>query len=128
MGRLRRLVLWVVGGLLLTGATLTCCVLPTLLVLVGAGSVVASLIQLVPGLVAVSEHSWVVFVLAGTLLTINSVQLRRSRHAPCPADAVLAERCRRARIWARRIHTTALVVYGSSLIVTFVVPRLLLNH
>ena len=125
MGRLRRLVFWVLGGLLLSGATLTCCVLPTLLVLLGAGSVVATMIQLMPSLVVLSEHRAAVFVLAGVLLLINSVQLQRHRTAPCPADPQLAARCRQTRCWAARIHTAALVGYSGSVLITLVLPQLL---
>ena len=125
IGSLRRLMLWTVGGLVITGATLTCCVLPTLLVLVGAGSVLATLIQHMPSLVGLSEHSSWTFALAGSVLAFNTVQVQRSRSSPCPADPVLAERCARARRISRQLHRFTLVLYGASLLVTFVLPRLL---
>mgnify|MGYP006272394073 CR=1 FL=1 len=124
-GSLRRLLLWSIGGLMITGATLTCCVLPTLLVLVGAGSVLAAMIQTMPGLVSLSEHSTWTFALAGTVLAFNTLQVRRSRTSPCPADPVLAERCSRARRLSRQLHRFSVVLYGASLLVTFVLPRLL---
>jgi|688.fasta_scaffold163596_4 hypothetical protein len=125
MAGLRRLVVWMVSGLLLTTATLTCCVLPSLLVLLGAGSAVASLVQLLPGVVLLSEHARWVFGLAGALLLFNSLQLRRQRRSACPADPALARRCQRARAWARVLHQIALALYGVALLVTFVLPRLL---
>ena len=125
MGSMRRLLLWASGGLLVTTATLTCCVLPTLLVLIGAGSAVAAMIQAMPGLVAVSDHSSAIFVIAAALLTINTIQLRLARHAPCPRDPVLAQRCQQTRQLARRLHHSALTLYGTSLLITVVLPRLL---
>lgn len=125
MARLRRLVLWVVSGLLLTTATLTCCVLPSLLVLLGAGSAVATLVQLLPGVVLLSEYSRWIFGLAGALLLFNTLQLRRQRRSACPADPALARRCQQARAWAQGLHRIALVLYGTALLVTFVMPRVL---
>ena len=125
IGSLRRLLLWTVGGLVITGATLTCCVLPTLLVLVGAGSVLATLIQHMPALVSLSEHSTWTFVLAGTVLAFNTVQLDRSRTSPCPSDPLLAQRCGRVRRLALQLHRFTVVLYGASLFVTVVVPKLL---
>lgn len=125
MARLRRLVLWVISGLLLTTATLTCCVLPSLLVLLGAGSAVATLVQLLPGVVLLSEYSRWIFGLAGALLLFNTLQLRRQRRSACPTDPALAQRCQQARAWAQGLHQVALVLYGTALLVTFVLPRLL---
>ena len=127
MGSLRRLVLWTVGGLVVTGATLTCCVLPTLLVLIGAGSVVATLVQTLPAVVTLSEHSGWIFVLAGCVLAFNTLQLRRSRSSPCPADPVLARRCSRARRLSQLLHRFSVALYGGSLLVTVVLPRLLFH-
>ena len=52
--------------------TLVCCALPALLVSIGAGAVMASLVSAVPQLVWISEHKIPLFVFAGLLLLIRA--------------------------------------------------------
>src|SRR5579863_5915425 len=53
--------------------TLLCCALPSLLVLLGLGATVASVLSLVPWLVALSHHKNWVFIVAGVLISGNLV-------------------------------------------------------
>lgn len=73
--------------------TLLCCALPSLLVLVGLGTTVASFLSAVPWLVTLSRHKNWVFFIAGVLIGGNflytyAVAPRlRLAGAACPADA-----------------------------------------
>ena len=58
--------------------TLICCVLPIVLVALGAGSVVASLVSTAPWLVALSRNKEWVFLVAGGLLAVDYWILYRS--------------------------------------------------
>ena len=58
--------------------TLICCALPILLVALGAGSVVASLVSAAPWLVALSRSKDWVFLVAGALLAADYWILYRS--------------------------------------------------
>jgi len=51
--------------------TLVCCALPALLVSIGAGAVMASLVSAVPQLVWISEHKIPLFVFAGLMLCLS---------------------------------------------------------
>ncbi|MDQ6677246.1 MAG: hypothetical protein M3Z09_08110 [Acidobacteriota bacterium] len=53
--------------------TLLCCALPSLLVLVGLGATVASVLSAVPWLVSLSHHKHWVFIVAGLLITSSFV-------------------------------------------------------
>ena len=91
-------------SLLASSGTLLCCALPALLVALGAGTTLASLIAHVPQLVWLSEHKAGIFLLATVMLATAGCMQWRVRCLPCPADPVLAAACRRTR-------RTALVVY-----------------
>jgi hypothetical protein len=84
-------------ALLTSSATLVCCVLPALLVALGAGAVLAGLVGSVPQLVWLSEHKALVFGAAAAMLVVAGITLWRSRTLPCPADAAQALACRRLR-------------------------------
>ena len=51
--------------------TLLCCALPSLLVALGAGAVVASAVSALPWLVFLSHHKGWVFIVAGILIALN---------------------------------------------------------
>lgn len=85
------------GTLLASSTTLVCCVLPAVLVSVGAGSVLVGLVSTFPQLVWLSEHKVAVFASAGLLLAASGVLLWRARRMPCPADPAAALSCTRLR-------------------------------
>lgn len=77
--------------------TLICCALPALLVSIGAGAVMAGLIEAVPQLVWLGKHKAAVFGVAGALLVISGLWQWHARTLPCPADKAQAAACARAR-------------------------------
>ena len=54
-------------------STLICCALPSVLVLLGMGSTVASLLSAAPWLVSLSRHKIWTFTIAGTLIAASFV-------------------------------------------------------
>ena len=62
------------ASLLASGSTLICCALPALLVTLGAGATLSSLVAAFPALVWLSEHKGLVFGTAA-LLTLLGGQL-----------------------------------------------------
>lgn len=111
------------GALLASSATLVCCVLPALLVALGAGAALAGLVTAVPQLVWLSEHKGLVFGVAGTLLFASGVTLWVNRHAPCPADPKLANACKRLRRLSRVIYGLAIASYLLGSTFAFLLPR-----
>src|SRR5438477_1164196 len=54
--------------------TLLCCALPSLLVLLGLGATVATVLSSVPWLVSLSHHKVWVFAVAGVLIGLGFIQ------------------------------------------------------
>jgi hypothetical protein len=99
------------GALLASSATLVCCVLPAVLVALGAGAALAGLVTAVPQLIWLSEHKSLVFGVAGGLLAISGIALWAGRRAPCPADPALARSCRRLRRISGVLYAAALISF-----------------
>ena len=106
---------WV--SLFTSAGTLVCCALPSLLVLVGLGATVASLLSAAPWLVTLSQHKGWVFAGAGLLMALNVVYVYgltprlRAAHRTCPSDDAgspcgPAERFTRVMLW------TSVALYG----------------
>ena len=99
--------------LLTSSSTLICCALPALLVTLGAGAVLSSLISAVPQLVIFSEYKPEVFGLAFLMLASNGIWQWRHRHAPCPAglSAEQAADCGRTRQLSQRIYLVSVGLF-----------------
>ena len=83
--------------LVASSGTLVCCVLPAVMVSLGAGAALAGLVTAVPQLVWLSQHKGMVFGVAAAFLALSGVLLWRARRLPCPADPALARTCARLR-------------------------------
>src|SRR4029077_14477336 len=105
--------------------TLLCCALPALLVSLGAGAVLASVVTAVPQLVWISEHKIPLFAFAGFLLALSGSSAYRNRNAPCPADPTQAKSCMRLRRWSARIFYFSAVVYAIGFFFAFLVSRII---
>lgn len=92
-------------------STLICCALPSLLVAIGAGSTLVSLITHVPWLVTLSEYKEITWTIAGVLLFINGLWMWQTRNAPCPIDPILAKKCTQARTVSRTLWIGSLAIY-----------------
>ena len=115
-----------IGALLASSATLVCCVLPAVLVAIGAGAALAGLVTAVPQLIWLSEHKPLVFGIAGALLAVSGVALWFGRRAPCPADPRLALSCLRLRRVSVIIYAVALTCFAAGATFAFVLPSLLI--
>jgi hypothetical protein len=113
------------GTLLASGATLLCCVLPALLVALGAGATMVSVVTAVPQLVWLSERKGLVFGSAGVLLLVSGILNFRARRMPCPANPAAARACTRLRRGGAALFGVALVAYSVGAIFAFVLPRLI---
>jgi hypothetical protein len=101
------------AALVTAGSTLVCCVLPAVMVALGAGAALAGLVTAVRQLIWLSAHKALVFGIAAAALVASGILLHRARLAPCPADPALARTCARLRAlshwtWAIAAATTAL--------------------
>lgn len=105
-------------------STLICCALPALLVAIGAGAALSSLVSNVPQLVWISEHKGPVFGAAGVMLLLAGIMQWQARNAPCPADPQLAATCQRTRRNSRRIYWLSLAIFAIGAWFAFVAPLL----
>ena len=95
--------------------TLLCCALPSVLVLVGLGATVASVLSAAPWLVSLSHHKTWVFVVAGVLIAGNIGYVYvlapklQARSGDCdPADPAA---CRRASRFTRVVLWCSVALY-----------------
>ena len=98
-------------SLFASSGTLLCCALPALLVALGAGAALSSLVAAVPGLVWVSEYKEVVFAFAGLMLVASGVLQWKNRFAPCPTDPASRQTCMRTRKNSARIYLGSVATY-----------------
>lgn len=115
-------------GLFTSVGTLLCCALPSLLVLVGLGTTVASVLASAPWLVALSRHkSWVfatsAIVIAGNFYYVYRVAPRLlARSGACAVDDPM---CARATRTSRIVLWTSAVLLFIGFAVAYVLPLVL---
>lgn len=103
--------------------TLLCCALPALLVSIGAGAAMASVVSAVPQLVWISEHKVPLFVFAGVMIAISGVTSYRNRRLPCPTDPIGARSCQRARSVSTVLVVFSATVYAIGFYFAFLATR-----
>jgi len=106
-------------------STLVCCALPTALVSIGAGAVLATVVTAVPQLVWISEHKLPLFAFAGFMLLLSGISTCRNRSAPCPADPAQAKSCLRLRRWSARVFCFSALLYVIGFFFAFVLSRMI---
>lgn len=110
--------------LLAGSGTLVCCVLPAVMVALGAGAALAGLVAAVPQLVWLSEHKAAVFGVASAMLAMSGRLLWRARRLPCPAEPSLARSCAQLRTASVLMWWTAAVCMLAGATFAFVIPAL----
>lgn len=113
-------------SLFASSSTLICCALPALLVALGAGAVLSSLISVVPQLVIFSEYKQAVFGFAFLMLAGNGMHQWRNRNAPCPVglSPEQAAQCGRTRKLSQRIYLFSVLLFAIGGWFAFVQPWL----
>jgi hypothetical protein len=107
-------------ALLASSATLVCCVLPAVLVSLGAGAVLVGLVSTFPQLIWLSEHKALVFGLAAAMLVLSGVMIWYARRLPCPVEPKAARTCTRLRSVSRWLYGVAVAAFGVGFVFAFV--------
>jgi hypothetical protein len=107
-----------------SAGTLVCCVLPAVMVALGAGAALAGLVTSFPQLIWLSEHKPLVFGFAIFMLALSGSVQWRARRLPCPADPALALACVRLRKASWLLWGAALAATLLGALFAFVLPRL----
>ena len=100
-----------VASLFAASGTLVCCAIPALLVALGAGAALSSLVSVFPQVVWLSEHKSAVFGFAGVMLVASGALQWHSRSAPCPTDPALRDACLRTRKTSRWVYGISVLFY-----------------
>jgi len=100
-----------VASLFATSSTLVCCAIPAVLVALGAGAALSSLVAVFPQVVWLSEHKEGLFVFAGLMMAASGVLQWRNRSAPCPTDPALRDACLRTRKVSRVVYGVSVAFY-----------------
>lgn len=95
-------------SLFASSSTLICCAIPALLVSLGAGAALASLVAVFPQIVWISEHKEIIFSIAALLIIVTGFIQWRNQNAPCPIDVELRNACLKTRKVSLRIYLFSL--------------------
>ncbi len=106
--------------LIASTGTLVCCVLPAVMVSLGAGAALAGLVTAVPQLIWLSEHKALVFAVAGGMLALSGAMLWHARSLPCPIDPGAARSCQRLRRWSVGLWMVAAIATATGALFAFV--------
>lgn len=117
--------LWsAVASLFAASGTLVCCAIPALLVALGAGAALSSLVSAFPQVVWLSEHKAGLFVFAGLMLLAGGALQWTGRSAPCPLDPALGSACLRTRRISAAVYGASVLFYAVGGWFAFVQPWL----
>ncbi|HEY0060899.1 MAG TPA: hypothetical protein VGC21_02190 [Telluria sp.] len=109
-------------SLFTSGGTLICCALPALLVSLGAGAALSSLVSAVPQLIWFSLHKDLVFGLGALMLLAAGLLQWRARSLPCPIDPALAATCTATRRASVRVYLFSVLIYLTGVFFAFLAP------
>ncbi len=105
-------------------STLLCCALPAVLVTLGAGASLATLVSVFPQIVWLSEHSAWVFGIGAVMLLLGGAAQWQQRHAPCPLDPGLRQACMAQRQRSGRIYGVSVLLFAVGSWFAFIQPWL----
>jgi len=96
--------------LFLSSGTLICCALPILLVMLGLGAVVSTVVAQLPFLITLTRYKAWLFLSSALLLVIAGWFVVRPAKS-CPIDPKLNRQCERMKVWNRWVWGLALVLW-----------------
>lgn len=99
------------ASLFASSSTLVCCAIPALLVALGAGAALSSLVSIFPQVVWLSEHKEALLGFAGLMMIGSGLLQWRNRSAPCPIDPALRDACLKTRKTASIVYAASVVLY-----------------
>lgn len=114
-----------IASLFASSSTLICCALPALLVALGAGAALSSLVSVFPQVVWLSEHKVGLFVFAGAMLAASGALQWHARTAPCPVDPALRQACMQTRKTSFLVYLASVALYAVGGWFTFIAPMLM---
>ena len=102
--------------------TIFCCALPALLVSIGAGAALSSLISIFPQLIILSIYKIPIFIGAFIILIISGIMQYQTKSMPCPADKKQAYACMQARKVSMIIYVASVGIFIVGLLFAIIIP------
>lgn len=106
-----------------SSSTLICCALPALLVTLGAGSVMASIVSYFPAFIWLSIHKLYVFLFATMMLIISGVAQWQGRQKACSIKPNTQEACESSKKWGLTLYFFSLACYLVGGFFAFIAPH-----
>lgn len=111
-----------IASLFTSFSTLICCALPSLLVALGMGAVVAGLVSNVPFLITLSQYKGLTFLVAGALIAFNFWLFygRQNNEQACAIDENGRETaCDTAARWSKSVLWLSFGLYSLGLFMAY---------
>ena len=105
-------------------STLVCCALPILLVTLGMGASMASIMTLFPWLLVISKYKIQIFFVASLLLIFSCYLFWQGRNSPCPVDPIQAKICLKLRMFNFIILIISSTVYLVGFFFAFIAVKI----
>lgn len=113
--------------LLFCSSTLMCCALPAGLVMIGAGSVMATILSWFPAMALLSQQKALITGLAAVSLLMAGRSLKHSANLACPLDPIQARRCRNRLRRARVLYSLSWTAFLVGSFCAYILPLLLIH-
>ena len=108
--------------LFISSSTLICCALPAIFVAVGAGATLASLINVFPQLIIISQYKVLISFITLIILLFAGVMIKKSEALPCPVDPNLRTICLKTRKNSKILYYLSVIIFASASVFTYLVP------
>ena len=105
-----------------SSSTLICCALPALFVSIGAGATLASMVNMFPQLIIISEYKIYITIGAVIILLIAGVLIKKSELLPCPVDPELRDICLKTRKRSKTMYYISVIIFVSASFFTYLLP------
>ena len=112
-------------SLFVSSGTILCCALPALLVSIGAGATLGSLISTFPQLVIVSIYKTQIFFGAFIVLVVTGILQYRTRNLPCPLDEKKAAACTKTKRLSLFIYFSSVGLFVTGFTFAYLIPFLI---
>jgi len=109
-------------SLIASSTTLICCALPALFVAIGAGATLASLTNIFPQLIMISEHKVAISIVTLLILFIAGILIKKADSLPCPVDPALKSICLKTRKRSKALYYTSIIIFLSASFFTYLLP------
>tara|TARA_X000000368_G_scaffold34954_1_gene25594 strand:+ start:3403 stop:3774 length:372 start_codon:yes stop_codon:yes gene_type:complete len=112
-------------SLFASSSTLICCALPALFVFIGAGASFASLVNIFPQLIIISQYKIQISIGTLIILLIAGILIKKSDSLPCPIDPKLRNICLKTRKKSKAMYYISVIIFLSASFFTYLLPTYL---